>query len=529
MSSLQHTDIPKNSLTETFKEASAHFLLQNLQSGDDISVDSWKSNTSIRIDCVCATFEELTTTEEDISQSVSDDECDDNFRTKELDEALEEALADTDTSECQTLCRPPELTVPYPDGSALGNKKPAPWDTSSSEDTSKNSSCDSNIPKCQETNSFQVRAIEHSMTIKGDDHFASNANCTRRDSMDLRPSVPKRRGSNDILSNASETGQEYTEGSVEEHDNAKDIPEPNTLLTKDTKSATKTLQSFLISRLPSEIVSKLSLDEWASVCSEVSQFSAINDEFERNDHMAQCTVVKEDVDENLGDCASVVSDLTFFTGCTGNLKKDSEKTKEADGVFPPTLPLPSRSHQPLQKRRSWHDKGSATAPQLPCRRGKVWLDRTNSDPIAPKDFVRKFSRTTSLPSDVVSVSRRNVSFDTVEVRHYELVLDLNPSTTSGPSVGIGWNYTVQPPQKVSDVERMKDQLGRRRLNDIVIPRHVREKSLRDCGYTTKQIAKAVRLNLRARNQRLQTIHNYKLDRIVERSSSQMRRLFRPSR
>ena len=67
------------------------------------------------------------------------------------------------------------------------------------------------------------------------------------------------------------------------------------------------------------------------------------------------------------------------------------------------------------------------------------------------------------------------------------------------------------------------------MREIIIPRHIREETLKDCGYTAKDIAKAVRMNLKAKGQRIQTVQNYKIDQMLEKGQRKVRRLFNPSR
>ena len=64
---------------------------------------------------------------------------------------------------------------------------------------------------------------------------------------------------------------------------------------------------------------------------------------------------------------------------------------------------------------------------------------------------------------------------------------------------------------------------------LIIPRHVREQMLRDSGYTSQDIAKAVRKSLRTKNQRKQTYTNLKHERVeylVEKSKRKVGRLLR---
>ena len=105
-------------------------------------------------------------------------------------------------------------------------------------------------------------------------------------------------------------------------------------------------------------------------------------------------------------------------------------------------------------------------------------------------------------------SGRSVSFCEVQIREYERVLEFNPSVTSGPAVGIGWNYA--PEGQVFTLENFEDsrEFRRRQSSDeLALPRDQREKMLRTWGYTQREIAASVRSIIKTKNQRKQTVQN----------------------
>ena len=472
---------------ESVMDAAANELLESLKAMDGSrSVGSWKSETSIHFGS-----SSCTSTQSDFSASDSESAMD-------LEEALMKALfADNESVEL-----PPELIIPYPDESGGCQGRPKPWDSSSSDGASSSSPMSQTLLKGGEISPRPTVACP-----------------------DNQPLVPRRRRSNDALSNVHEERPPRRSTQLKES-------EPSNATPGD-------LHSFLMARLPSSIVSKLDANEWSQVCSEVTRFEQNNGEEatpEPGDvHQADCTNYETSL-ERLGtddrtESYSVVSELTGATGLNNDhsCAVDSEAADDVSLLtFPETQSQKSSSNL---KSRAWHDSSKclSDAPVMPIRRGRYPMERTNSEPRVLPNAPRAFSRSSSLPCDLISVSRRRVSFDTVQVRHYEPVLDLNPSTSQGPSLGIGWNYFLDSPKKITDIEDEKDRLGRRSMREIIIPRHIREQTLKDCGYTTKDIAKAVRMNLKSKGQRMQTIHNYKIDQIVEKSSRKVRRLFNPSR
>jgi len=107
-----------------------------------------------------------------------------------------------------------------------------------------------------------------------------------------------------------------------------------------------------------------------------------------------------------------------------------------------------------------------------------------------------------------SKKNRSVSFCEVQIRNYERVLEVHPSVTSGPAIGIGWNFL--PDDEIFSLEYYEEARQYSRCDSIeqlVLPRGKREHVLRSWGYSQKEIAWSVRTILRSKHQRKQTIQN----------------------
>eukprot|EP00586_Coscinodiscus_wailesii_P014462 CAMPEP_0172520104 /NCGR_PEP_ID=MMETSP1066-20121228/291807_1 /TAXON_ID=671091 /ORGANISM="Coscinodiscus wailesii, Strain CCMP2513" /LENGTH=280 /DNA_ID=CAMNT_0013302803 /DNA_START=166 /DNA_END=1008 /DNA_ORIENTATION=- len=122
----------------------------------------------------------------------------------------------------------------------------------------------------------------------------------------------------------------------------------------------------------------------------------------------------------------------------------------------------------------------------------------------------------------VKKPQKNVSFSTVTVREYEVILGDNPSCSSGPSLGIGWNYDKRKiiETTVDNYERCSQEpLAERQL---VVSSSERWRRLVHVGYSQTQIASAVRIS----NSRRRTI-NKKLgeaSRRIRKASKKVSRL-----
>lgn len=113
----------------------------------------------------------------------------------------------------------------------------------------------------------------------------------------------------------------------------------------------------------------------------------------------------------------------------------------------------------------------------------------------------------TLPSETDVKEKRRylfhpVSFGQVQVRFYERILDIHPSTSAGPSLGIGWKYHESSPEEIQWNKTTKT------CEEFRLPRCIREDIVRiQLGYSSKEIAQAVRQNLKIKKQRRQTANN----------------------
>eukprot|EP00934_Nitzschia_sp_Nitz4_P005736 Nitzschia sp. Nitz4//scaffold116_size91068//5492//6342//NITZ4_004945-RA/size91068-augustus-gene-0.50-mRNA-1//1//CDS//3329533539//5726//frame0 len=112
----------------------------------------------------------------------------------------------------------------------------------------------------------------------------------------------------------------------------------------------------------------------------------------------------------------------------------------------------------------------------------------------------KFGSTTSDSMD------KRTSFDSVVIREYGRTIGDNPACSSGPPLCISWDYNVLGKVKLNEFERNRPP---RRTNfEMVIPRKEREEMLKsEWNMTQRQVADAVRKNVRCRMQRVATVNN----------------------
>lgn len=111
----------------------------------------------------------------------------------------------------------------------------------------------------------------------------------------------------------------------------------------------------------------------------------------------------------------------------------------------------------------------------------------------------------SLNSSTHSVgSTKSVRYDTVEFREYPIILCDNPSTSSGPPIGLGWTFdpkdTIRTEINAYEAYRDGDgettQLTKRNKNELRIPPDIREDFLLQLGYSRSEIRSAVELSMK---------------------------------
>lgn len=128
--------------------------------------------------------------------------------------------------------------------------------------------------------------------------------------------------------------------------------------------------------------------------------------------------------------------------------------------------------------------------------------------------------------------KRSVSFCEVQVRNYERILEVNPSVTSGPAVGIGWNYSPDDDEifSLENFEEIREFARCSSTEQLALPRDKREYLLRAWGYTQREIAGSVRTILRSKNQRKQTIQNLhasSMEEFMENATRKMKHVLLP--
>ncbi|KAL7541892.1 hypothetical protein ACHAXR_011349 [Thalassiosira sp. AJA248-18] len=136
--------------------------------------------------------------------------------------------------------------------------------------------------------------------------------------------------------------------------------------------------------------------------------------------------------------------------------------------------------------------------------------------------------------DSSTTGNNRVRFDTVEFRMYPIVLGDNPSTSSGPPIGLGWRYATEDTleEDIDIYESYRDgddtQESIRRLKtELRIPPSVREHMLIEAGYSRHEIRLAAKRLQKDKERRIESFRLQKIEPLltsVESAKSALKRI-----
>ena len=98
-----------------------------------------------------------------------------------------------------------------------------------------------------------------------------------------------------------------------------------------------------------------------------------------------------------------------------------------------------------------------------------------------------------ISSEYANITRKkSVTFSVLDIREYEVTLGDHPGLFSnGPSLSLGWSYNNYRNINVDFYEAQRAITGRRKRDEMIMPRFERENLLRDFGYSRRDIEKSV--------------------------------------
>ncbi|KAL3907570.1 MAG: hypothetical protein SGILL_008818 [Bacillariaceae sp.] len=275
----------------------------------------------------------------------------------------------------------------------------------------------------------------------------------------------------------------------------------------ETGLSVREIEEIVMANMPKHVLDQIPREAWSTI-------------FKNNGLTGSSNVSEEEYDMENDEEFMVDDDCTEVSDITGpTLYKmmengvQSPKTKrdtrwESDDAPPELIPTgwASDSHSGVDEAG------------VPIHRStKSTNSNSNSNRV---DFAGQVQAVTMQPT--AKKENLKVSFDTVDIRYYERILDINPAVTNGAAIGIGWRYKRGGRHPVEEWESKRG--AHRPANDLLLPRHVREALLKDLGYSQADIAAAVRVIFKAKNKRKQTVQNLNAESVEEVVESAARRV-----
>ena len=282
------------------------------------------------------------------------------------------------------------------------------------------------------------------------------------------------------------------------------------------------IKAFVMDKLPDEVKKMLPADVWDKIFQEQKQKldeqSVVTTKSTKEalkNLISRKSLSQSDIllDVEPEDDASAVSELTSITIAD----KKEEKLRRP---LEKELGISSREDQEASDNKRFAYTSASVA------------EPSKKSPVPPK--VTRFQDEPDVRRCKDSSAILKVTFDSVSVRFYERILDINPSVTNGPPIGIGWRYRRGPSVSVDQWEIRKNGYSAAEgpAKNFLLPRAAREKMLYDLGYTQKDIAQAVRTVRKDKDQRRTTVDNLNvqsMEEAVENATDLMKNMLRVGR
>ncbi|KAL3924886.1 MAG: hypothetical protein SGILL_000766 [Bacillariaceae sp.] len=276
------------------------------------------------------------------------------------------------------------------------------------------------------------------------------------------------------------------------------------------------VEEFVMANMPKHVMDQIPKEAWSTIFGNAQAEMMMNNK----PKLGSANLINEDnydeeqpedfdeyvVDDDFTEVSEITSP-TFYRASDNGLpspKSKRDRRWESDDAPPDLVPT------------GWASD-SHSASEDP-------LGEKNTSNHTRIDFAGKVRSVSPVPikPTVEKEELLKVSFDTVDVRYYERILDLNPAVTNGAAIGIGWRYKRGGSHAVEDWESKRGPI--RDASELVLPRHVRESLLKDLGYTQQDIATAVRSIFKAKNKRKQTVQNLGTEQVEEAVETAARRV-----
>jgi hypothetical protein len=288
---------------------------------------------------------------------------------------------------------------------------------------------------------------------------------------------------------------------------------------KEDSSATRRklsiseMKQMVIENLPPEVIEQVPASAWQRIFS--------HDDIRAPDQSPLVRRLRGGSKNDVTDFVSAISDIVSRRSGGTTVFSDVSDLMRDDLTSPRTSCLP-KTKAVVTSRRQTADDAS-----LPAVKDDVPTFITT-----PSSQGQGLSSSAAATAGIYNMNKGKprVRFHMVWIRNYGSILTLNPAVTTGPAIGLGWDYDPNKDEKmpVDDFERSKARSGPCRFSDdLLLGRETRESFLLSLGYSEKVIADTIRQTIRIKNMRKQTVQNLcmlPLEEILEKASRRVKRV-----
>ena len=142
-----------------------------------------------------------------------------------------------------------------------------------------------------------------------------------------------------------------------------------------------------------------------------------------------------------------------------------------------------------------------------------------------QSILRSVSRI-SEPKDMPLYERKPlVTFGTVLIRDYSIILGDHPCVSYGPPIAIGWDYHQRDPRDVDEYE-LENALSRRTLRELMLNYYQRKYLLADYSELDFKAAKREIKRIKSNRNISKTLARYKVDAALESACQKIKGLMK---
>lgn len=207
-----------------------------------------------------------------------------------------------------------------------------------------------------------------------------------------------------------------------------------------------------------------------------------------------------------GECSTISSVASLFFGQEGPCSLHLDGATN-DG----TIREVTRRHAPgtctaaapmLTSATSSSSSHNSLKENPPPRLQNLAIAAPGAVPMIRKSSLKPIGSCGSSLASSSNISKE-VKFDNVKIREYNISLSQNPSCSEGPPVELGWQFREPPPVNLQEYELQRKPFRRRSLHDLILSDSVRRRMLLQT-YSPREITEAIRNVEQLKRQRIVT-------------------------